>query len=517
MTFRQRVGAIAMALGGSLALTLVAGGAALAAITSTNTTNDATNVTYVYQYSAVGSWYRAYIDTDRNSATGFATAGIGANFMLENGSLYRYVGPGWNWAVVRAVTYANAANTTSWTFPRGDVAETNCTTETADVVFQVEASGGVTDTSAKLTHSYIPCTSKLVNDRTTNDATDVNYRVQATSTWTQFQVFVDSDRSATTGYGIGGLGANYLVENGTLYRHAGGGATSWNWTFVGAVTFTNSSGVLTWKVPRASMGETLTNESADLLYRVQTSTTNAALPKRTHIYFGGSGGGTPSTLAGTIVPLYTYPTDSSWSAIVTAKNGHPTVPVIAVVNPASGPGSTVDSNYTTGINKLRTAGIKVLGYVATGYAARSEALVQTEMDRWRSFYPAVDGIFFDEMSYVGGQENYYRRQDSYARSKGFTYTVGNPGTDTISSYVGVVDTIIVYESAGLKTLPTWYQGFPRERFAIIPYEVPSVDAAYIASTKQMIGFIYMTNDALIPNPWDSLPAYFPTLLGELAR
>lgn len=33
----------------------------------------------------------------------------------------------------------------------------------------------------------------------------------------------------------------------------------------------------------------------------------------------------------------------------------------------------------------------------------------------------------------------------------------------------------------------------------------------------MIGFIYMTNDALIPNPWDSLPAYFPTLLNELAR
>lgn len=96
MTFRQRVGATAMALGGALALTLVAGGSALAAITSTNTTNDATNVTYVYQYSAVGSWYRAYIDTDRNSATGFATAGIGANFMLENGSLYRHVGPGWS-------------------------------------------------------------------------------------------------------------------------------------------------------------------------------------------------------------------------------------------------------------------------------------------------------------------------------------------------------------------------------------------------------------------------------------
>jgi hypothetical protein len=327
---------------------------------------------------------------------------------------------------------------------------------------------------------------------------------------------VDTDRSPATGFGIGGLGANYLVENSTLFRHAGGGAAAWNWTVVGPVTFNNSSGVLTWKVPRASMGETLANDSADLLYRVQTSTASAVLPKRTHIYFGGNGGGTPAPVAGTIVPLYTYPTHSSWSAIVAAKNNHPTVPVIAVVNPASGPGSTVDSTYTTGINNLRAAGIKVLGYVATGYTARSEALVQTEMDRWRSFYPAVNGIFFDEMSNTSGQENYYRRQDAYARSKGFTYTVGNPGTDTVASYVGVVDTIIVYESAGLAPLPTWYQQFPRDKFAVIPYKVPAVDVNYVATTKQSIGFIYMTNDDL-PNPWDSLPVYFPALLDELAR
>jgi hypothetical protein len=354
----------------------------------------------------------------------------------------------------------------------------------------------------------------LFNDRATNDATNVSYQFQYSSTWSQFQVFIDTDRSATTGYGIGGVGANYLVENGTLYRHSGA-TTSWTWTSVGAVTFTNASSIASWRISRAALGETLTNESADLVYRAQTAVTSAALPKRTHFYLGGNGG-TPSGPAGTIVPLYTYPTDSSWSAIVSAKNARPTVPVLAIVNPNNGPGSTVDGNYTTGINNLRSAGIKVLGYVATGYASRSEALVQSELDRWRSFYPGVEGVFFDEMSNVAGQEDYYRRQDAYARSKGFTYTVGNPGTDTRSSYVGVVNTIIVYESAGAVPLPTWYQGFPRENFAVIPYRVPSLDSAYVAAAKQSVGFIYLTNDDL-PNPWDSLPPYFPSLLGELAR
>lgn len=512
MTFGRTALCMTLALSSGLAAALFSRSAG-AAITSTNTTNDSTTVTYAYQYSAAGGWYRAYIDSDRNAATGFATAGIGANFMLENGSLFRHVGPGWNWTSVRTVTYSNSSNTVVWTFPRADLAETNCTSETADVIFQVETTGGVQDTSGRLLHSYIPCTSKLFNDRATNDATNVNYRFQYSSAWTQFQVFIDTDRSAATGYGIGGIGANYLVENGTLYRHSGA-AAAWTWTTVGAVTFTNASSVASWRITRAALGETLSNESADLMYRVQTSTASAALPKRSHLYFGGTG--TPGAPAGTIVPLYTYPTHSSWSAIVSAKNARPTVPVLAIINPASGPGSTVDSNYIIGVNNLRAAGIKVLGYVATGYASRSEALVQTEMDRWRSFYPGVEGVFFDEMSNVAGQENYYRRQDTYARSKGFTYTVGNPGTDTRSSYVGVVNTIIVYESAGAAPLPTWYQGFARENFAVIPYRVPALDSAYVATAKQSVGFVYMTNDDL-PNPWDSLPPYFSSLLGELAR
>src|SRR5437867_9232398 len=71
---------------------------------------------------------------------------------------------------------------------------------------------------------------------------------------------------------------------------------------------------------------------------------------------------------GLVIPLYTYPTDGTWAAVLNAKNLHPTVPIIAVINPNSGPGAASDASYVTGIKAFQAAGIVVLGYVATGYA-----------------------------------------------------------------------------------------------------------------------------------------------------
>ena len=72
-------------------------------------------------------------------------------------------------------------------------------------------------------------------------------------------------------------------------------------------------------------------------------------------------------------------------------------------------------------------------------------------------------------NWVGG-EIYYKTLDDYANSRGFTFTVGNPGTDTISSYVGTVDNIIIYESAGtpsLSSLGGWHASYDKANFSII--------------------------------------------------
>jgi hypothetical protein len=502
----------AMVLGA--VLTAVGASNAQATITSTNTTNDSTNVIYAFQYSTAGSFYRTYVDADSNAGTGFAVGTIGADYLLEDGFLYHYVGPGWIWSQIGAATYSNASNTVSWAVPRTSIGETNCTTATANVVFQVELSGGTLDTSGTFGQSFIPCSSALTDNVTTNDATNVYYDAQYTGSWSFFQVFIDTDRNAATGYSTGGLGADYFVENGTLYQHTGG-PSSWTWNSLGAVTYSNNGTAVSWAVPRAAMGETQTNETANLLYRLQASGSAVELPIDTDIYFGGGAGGTSTT--GTIVPLYSYPTASAWSAIISAKTSHPSVPVVAIVNPSNGPGTAVDSNYTSGIANLQAAGIVVIGYVATGYAGRAQTAVQADVAAWKSFYPAVTGIFFDEMSNQAADVAFYQAQDSYARGQGFTYTVGNPGTDTIPAYVGVVNTILVYESSGLSTLPTWYASYPASNFVVIPYNVPSLDASatsYIASARQEIGYIYLTDDNL-PNPWDTLASYFASLLTDL--
>jgi hypothetical protein len=219
---------------------------------------------------------------------------------------------------------------------------------------------------------------------------------------------------------------------------------------------------------------------------------------------------------GTIVPLYTDPSDSSWTAIVTAKQAHPTVPVIAIVNPNNGPDTARNASYTSGIAKLQQAGIMVIGYVATGYTSRGIPAVEADIDQWKAFYPVLQGIFFDEQSNTAGDEGFYKTVSQYSKAKGLTFTVGNPGTDTGPSFVGAVDVGLIYESFGLpstSSLTGWHSGFAKSNFGIIPYGA-ALDHAYVKAARAMVGYIYVTSDDL-PNPWDSLPSYFTDLLADL--
>ncbi|MBI5536758.1 MAG: spherulation-specific family 4 protein [Deltaproteobacteria bacterium] len=232
---------------------------------------------------------------------------------------------------------------------------------------------------------------------------------------------------------------------------------------------------------------------------------------------GAAGTGGTSSASGVIVPLYTYPDDSTWDAICASKSAHPTVDVRAIINPDNGPGSSKDSLFVSGIAKLSNAGIVVLGYVATGYASKSEAEAHTEIDAYKSWYPGVTGIFFDEMQSAAGDESYYAALTQYAKTQGFSSTVGNPGTDVAESYVGTVDTIFIYETDGLPALSAlggWHSNHDRKNFGIIPYAVPTMDAVFVAGARPLVGYIYLTDDDL-PNPWDSLPPYFDALVGAL--
>ena len=224
-----------------------------------------------------------------------------------------------------------------------------------------------------------------------------------------------------------------------------------------------------------------------------------------------------TSATGVLVPLFTYPTDPSWSQLIQAKEAYPNVPVAAIINPANGPGSAQDPNFVQGINSLRSAGIIVLGYVATGYGSVSQSYIESQINDYKQWYN-VNGILFDEMTNVPGYESYYSAISSYAHSLGYAWTVGNAGAPVPSSYVGTVNTIITYENAGLPTtaeLASWTMGYPASEWAFTAYSVGSVTQSYVASAAAYVGWMYITN-LNYPNPYTAIPSYFTTLLSYLS-
>ncbi len=221
-----------------------------------------------------------------------------------------------------------------------------------------------------------------------------------------------------------------------------------------------------------------------------------------------------ATATGIMVPLYTYP-GGTWNTVVETKKAHPDVPIVAIVNPASGPGGSRDSNYVSGIGKLKDAGVIVIGYVSTAYTNRALSAVKGDIDKWASWYD-VDGIFFDEQTNWSGKEWYYTQAGDYAESKGLDFTVGNPGANSLPSYLDTVDVVLIYESPGLPNLNNYrsWDSYDNAQLGMIPFGVGSLPTTWIQNAKQMLGWLYVTNDVL-PNPWDSLPSYFDNMVALL--
>lgn len=123
-------------------------------ITSQQATNDASIVYYQFNYTGTNTYYRVYIDTDQNPATGLQTNGIGANYLLENNGLWVYAGAGtdWTWNLLKTVTYTNGSGLAKWSVARNDIGE-GTTPNQADLVFQVELPPAIVST-AKYIHTY---------------------------------------------------------------------------------------------------------------------------------------------------------------------------------------------------------------------------------------------------------------------------------------------------------------------------------------------------------------------------
>jgi len=224
-----------------------------------------------------------------------------------------------------------------------------------------------------------------------------------------------------------------------------------------------------------------------------------------------------STPTGLIVPLYSYPTNPAWSTLIREKLSYPNVPIIAIINPDSGPGKSLNPYYVLGIASLQKAGIVVVGYVPTGYASAKLKTVDASALEYKTWYN-VNGIFFDQMSNSPNGASYYSTASQYVNSIGLNLTVGNPGTSVPPSYVGVVSILVIYENAGfpsVSTIASSTLGDSRSNFAAISYHVGLPSQSYLQSVAQYLSYVYFTSRQA-PDPYSGLPSYLGSLMKELS-
>lgn len=229
--------------------------------------------------------------------------------------------------------------------------------------------------------------------------------------------------------------------------------------------------------------------------------------------------GRPAARVRLLVPAYFYPGRpglAEWDKLF-ASPARPDV--VAIVNPASGPGKAVDPNYTAVMKRARKAGVLTIGYVTTSYARRPIRDVEDDVERWLRLYPGVRGIFFDEQASDAGHVAYQAALYDFVRKeKGLDLVVTNPGTSCDEGYLSrpAADVVCLSEGPlGPKSfdVPSWATKYAPSRICLLPYKTPTAEEmrrVLRTATERGAGTLYIT-DVSGANPWDRLPSYWDEL------
>jgi hypothetical protein len=245
----------------------------------------------------------------------------------------------------------------------------------------------------------------------------------------------------------------------------------------------------------------------------------------------GANAGTASAQAGVqhiAVPAYFNPNGSGGAYWTQLDQGAPAVGV-AIANPGNGPGTTFDQGYANAIRAAANAGVRVIGYVDTGYFGTTGRTTRTgqtttsawtsqsegDVNTWYTLYGSygLAGIFFDDGLADCGHVSLYEAVNTYTKQNHpGAYTVDNPGTAADQCYSSAADTIVMFENTYASyvgwTAPAWELNSTNpNKFWHLIYATPdqaSMANAVTLSKQRNAGYLYVTNDVL-PNPWDTLP------------
>ncbi len=184
------------------------------------------------------------IDIDNNPNTGWSNGtwqNIGAEYMIQGRALYRHTAPGWHWEFVRDVDRQIMNNNeVELEFPKSaltnpslgediravaslldnnwnPINELNIVSyHVGGVVVNPVGEYSVSDTQADITFSLI--SANIANGNAMTES-----------------ILIDADNNAESGYRNerwANIGAEYMIQGDTLYRHT---AAGWHWELIGNV------------------------------------------------------------------------------------------------------------------------------------------------------------------------------------------------------------------------------------------------------------------------------------------
>ena len=166
---------------------------------------------------------------------------------------------------------------------------------------------------------------------------------------------------------------------------------------------------------------------------------------------------TSASATGVLLPLYIYPSDSSsWQPAYDAISSSSSVPWLVVVNPDSGPGSTLapgnnDPNYISATAKMNGYGnVETVGYIRTQYGGTSISDLTTQIQAWKGWSSysdqdiGVKGIFFDEAAH---DEDYFRQATAAAKDSfgDDVITICNFGDAAAADFYDICSIVLAFE------------------------------------------------------------------------
>jgi len=230
-----------------------------------------------------------------------------------------------------------------------------------------------------------------------------------------------------------------------------------------------------------------------------------------------------STCLKLLIPLYIYPThynpDSYVWRMVAAAQRH--VPITAVINPNNGAGNAPPNrDYVQGLQDLRSANVKLLGYVSTRYGDRNLDEIKAEIDIYDKYY-GINGIFLDEAASQANQLDYYQGLYQYIKAKPkLEQVVLNQGTYPDEGYLTrpAADTVIIFENYSREWVaykpPVYIPSYTADRFSVLIHSAPDVESMkrhLDLALKRQLKYVYVTDgspDQGDHNPWNQLPSYW---------